>query len=476
MKECKEKLGEFDVLVTDLDPLYKPIIEKVFVATSVQFCVFHFFNILFREIVRPLWSEIKQEWQQELNECRKIMKRLFITSKGKLSPEEGKLWDRLSEVTLWSLERRKPYQLLTELSIFQLELKKRSFNDRITSSQEKVPVISNQLLMRELKELIKQLKVVQGKLMAVTNSKTYSSLQQYLMMLKDLFQETDTEKFSSDYQRIMNETSQSKNRHINRLGSYLQKYQDELSVFLQKGAEKTTSLLEQQFHRLKKTTSHHRGAHDDDSMLMYSEIYRYFWNIRPVQLVGEKASDKRSPISRLSDNTTSELSVNTTSDIFDMSKSIGYHDYRKQVNVKRNKRKTLWAAYKADTSSKKHVKDISYEESATARWSQSDTLQAVQEALMREVKAPVYDIPVPETARPLRPFDKKLLTVLSESTTGLTGSELCSLLQAARSTVYDCIVRLEVFGLVYRQSVPRKTCGRPVVRFHHRSSVPLPGS
>ena len=100
MKECKEKLGEFDVLVTDLDPLYKPIIEKVFVATSVQFCVFHFFNILFREIVRPLWSEIKQEWQQELNECRKIMKRLFITSKGKLSPEEGKLWDRLSEVTL----------------------------------------------------------------------------------------------------------------------------------------------------------------------------------------------------------------------------------------------------------------------------------------------------------------------------------------------------------------------------------------
>ena len=79
--------------------------------------------------------------------------------------------------------------------------------------------------------------------------------------IKSLFQESDREKFDKQRLEILKTYEDTTNEEIMKLIEYLGKYQENLSLYLEKGVEKTTSLLEQMNQRMKKISKNNRGGH-----------------------------------------------------------------------------------------------------------------------------------------------------------------------------------------------------------------------
>lgn len=129
----------------------------------------------------------------------------------------------------------------------------------------------------------------------------FQEVYEVMDQLKTLFQCTEENQFNTLFQELEQKCTNSESSHLQELFSYLEKYQSNLTTYLQTGVARTTSLLEQVNQRMKNTTKNNRGAQYETTMKSYSSLYQFFWNTEPVQLRSETKSDQNSPIARLSE-------------------------------------------------------------------------------------------------------------------------------------------------------------------------------
>jgi len=122
MTQFQQRLGELDVIATDLSSLYNQAVMHAFTAATLQFCVFHFFQILERKLVKPLAQQLLEGWKERTKDLKKRIKTWYKMMETDLP---GKYHSFLSQLTTgiqWCLSRRRPDKTQAELKALGHEL------------------------------------------------------------------------------------------------------------------------------------------------------------------------------------------------------------------------------------------------------------------------------------------------------------------------------------------------------------------
>jgi hypothetical protein len=337
--EFKEYAGNLDVLGVDLASMYTRPISSVFTAISLQYCVFHFFQILFRNVVNPFANEVRKLLKEEL----KTFKTKFESSFRSLHKQvHGKLTGLLEDIETrfnFCLKKRYPNYLVSEFEIFITELQK-SLTEAEQSSNLHSIQSPEHNLVTGLDAIIGMSKSFIRKLKTIPSLREFQEVYEVMDQLKTLFQCTEENQFNTLLQELEQTCTTSESTHKQELFSYLKKYQSNLTTYLQTGVSKTTSLLEQVNQRMKKNTKNNRGAQYETTMKSYSSMYQFFWNTEPVQLRSETKSVQKSPIARLTEGTKTKDDSDFTVQWWTWLQPLSYHEYRKRVRLENEKRKS----------------------------------------------------------------------------------------------------------------------------------------
>jgi len=300
---------------------------------------------------------------------------------------------------------------------------------------------------------------------------TFQLLQQQITRVQQVFQESNEERFDLEYHTIINECMESSEQVLQHLGKYLQKYQDNLSVYLQWGLEKTTSLLEQVFQRLKKTTSNGRGGKDQESLDRFVQLYQFFWNVEPLRLRGERTADTRSPLARLGEHMALPIPLDLGQRWWYWLSPMTYHDYRNRVREFTQQRRKEWNHIQEFRKQKQKVVGKTLEERAQNRWKQSKTLRLLKDLIFTDPQVKKKKNFTVEDFTRLELNVKLIYNVLLLYPSGLSRKKLVELIKLPRTTIYDKLVLLQTAGLVTTKLVSQKRRGRPVTLF---LAKPLP--
>lgn len=471
MSHFQQLFGELDVVATDLSPLYLKAVGHAYTSATLQFCVFHFFQLLERNLVKPLAHRLMDRWKERLKKQKKTIRAWYKRVEKSLSGKYQDFLLRITDRVYWCLARRRPDKVQVEVQSFCQELQfldKKHHHLKVSLERE---TQDRKKLILGIEQLIDVLKKWDRYMRSDRDLKTFQELQQQIFKVQQVFQESDEQRFDQDYQAIMNECLDSSEQVLQELGKYLKKYQEELSVYLEWGLEKTTSLLEQVFQRLKKTTSHNRGGKDKESLELFVRLYQFFWNVEPIRLQGERTADRRSPLARLQERTELPIPLDLTQRWWYWLFPMSYQDYRTRVREFIKQRRLEWQHLQESRGPKQpsHLKTL--KERATHRWKNSKTLHLLDDLLS--------DKPLLEKKRSFNEKKYKklgttthqLYDVLRRYPRGLSRKQLVKLLKLPRSTIYDNLVLLGNIGLVTTKKVKKRQAGRPVTLFLAR---PLP--
>jgi len=465
MSDFKQKISDLDILGVDLAPMYTNPISEVFTAVSLQYCVFHFFQILYRNIVRPFAIEVKQLVKEDLEKLRSRIKERFKQLRKSIPGKYIKLLEDLEKRFNYCLKKRNPNYLVIEFEIFVTEL----FNS-ITEAKKKsdysFSIDSNEhLLILGLEGIINISKILLAKLKRNTHLIQFQELFNFMSEIKILFQQTEEDSFNVQYQKIEQMTENSSNQHIFDVLKYLKKYQSNLTLYLSAGVDKTTSLLEQVNQRMKKNTKNNRGAHYETTLQSYANIYQFFWNTEPLQLENELKKSKKSPIGRLSVSTENSDIVDLNGEWWSWLQPIPYHEYRKQVIIAKKRRKSESQLLVNKRQKFKDKNSSDYSIKAKNRWKNSKTLVKLKDFV--NIKK-IEDIPTlldKNCLKSLSQFDKDLYNFLLKFSDGVNRSFLKEFFKLPRSTIYDSLTRLGVRKLVVRKKIRLKKRGQPSIHF-----------
>jgi hypothetical protein len=222
---------------------------------------------------------------------------------------------------------------------------------------------------------------------------------------------------------------------------------------------------------MKKNTKNNRGAHYETTLQDYANIYQFFWNTEPLQLETDLEKTKRSPIGRLAVNTNDPDIVDLNGEWWTWLQPIPYHEYRKQVKLSKNKRRSESQLLLSKRQKYKDNNSSDYSTKANNRWKNSKTLAKLKDFVIMEE---IEDIPVllsKDILKSLSSFDNELYELLLKFPEGVKRSFLKDYFKLPRTTIYDSLSRLEVKNLVLRKKIQLKKRGRPVIHFLAR---PIP--
>ncbi|HKZ41929.1 MAG TPA: hypothetical protein VJ044_13275 [Candidatus Hodarchaeales archaeon] len=471
MTQFSRTTGKLDVLVTDLFPGYAKAVEQAYIATSLQFCVFHFFQVLHRQLVKPLAKTIMQAWYMRTKTLRRTIKAWFASMRARLPGKYQAFLEQCRERLYWCLRRRWPDGLLAELTVFRSHLFQRyqsvksgkSFRSSLSQDQKHLAsgILSLHSVLRDWESIISE----------DDDLRAFNELRSHLTALQALFQVTEEQQFKELYQNLLSACQESQHVQVRRLGKYLEDYQQNLLVYLSRGTEKTTSLLEQMFQRWKKTTGNNRGGHDEQSLQTFSEMFQFFWNTTPIKFRGEHTADKRSPLVRAAEKATLPASVEIAQRWWGWLQEISYHEYRRRVREQKTSRTDIWKAVVYSRADSVNQLTTSALQRATIRWSQSHTFQILDKLLEIPQSLSRNDRNLLIRFDKLHGTVKDLYTLMISSSAGIQRSKLSSLIALPRSTIYDALTRLRHLSLIRTEKQFGPGRGRPVVRFF---ANPLP--
>lgn len=471
MNNFKENISDLDVIGVDLAPMYKEPITEVFTAISVQYCVFHFFQILFRNIVNPLAIEIKKLLNDELKVFRTNFKTKFVSLRNQLPGKYYQLLEEIEKRFDFCLKRRYPNYLLIEFELFINELEQSVINSRSSFDLNNFLNTPEHRLLNGLDTIIVPSRSFIRKLKKNKCLTEFQEVYSVINELKSLFQLSEEEKFNKSFQKVEQKCTETSNLHLQEIFSYLVKYQSNLTTYLQKGVEKTTSVLEQVNQRMKKNTKNNRGGHYETTMQDFSNIYQFFWNTGPFNSRSETKFDKKSPIARLGDLITKNQTNDLTGEWWTWLKPLAYHEYKEQSKIQKEKRKSESKVFLFSKRPKKNNESLNYYENAKYRWEKSETLQSIRNIKniklieVKEEKKSVLNL------KDLPTFDRDLYNFILQFPNGLQRSFIVSHFKLSRTTIYDALVRLQNKNLIYRKRQLIQKRGRQPVHFF---AVPLP--
>jgi len=240
------------------------------------------------------------------------------------------------------MTHRRPDKVQVELHALCHELQDLYKSHKNRENSNKNHDKDRQRLLQGIGEIIDILREWDSYMRSDQELEAFHELQQQIFKVQEVFQLSDDQQFDKQYQEIIQQCLSSPHQVLHDLASYLKKYQNELSVYLEWGMEKTTSLLEQVFQRLKKTTSNNRGGKDKESMERFARTYQFFWNVEPIQLRGERIGDKRSPITRMGEKTLLPLPLDLSQRWWYWLSPMAYQVYRKRVHELGQQRRLEW--------------------------------------------------------------------------------------------------------------------------------------
>ena len=122
MMDFRQKISDLDFIGVDLAPMYTNPISEVFTAISIQNCVFHFFQILYRNVVSPFAIEVKQLIKEEIKSFRSTIKEHFKRTRRQMPGKYIELLEDLEKRFDFCLKNRYPNYLIIEFEIFIAEL------------------------------------------------------------------------------------------------------------------------------------------------------------------------------------------------------------------------------------------------------------------------------------------------------------------------------------------------------------------
>ncbi len=471
LKNFKENIGDLDAIGVDLAPMYKEPIAEVFTAISVQYCVFHFFQILFRNIVNPLAIEIKKLLKEEIKIFRTDLKTRFESLQIQLPGKYHHLLEEIQKRFDFCLKRRYPNYLIIEIELFINELVQ-SVNDSRNSFDLKNFLNTQEHdFLNGLDTIIVPSESFIRKLKKNKNLIEFQEVFKAINELKSLFQLSEEEKFNHSFQEIEQKCKESSNLHLRKIFSYLVKYQSNLTTYLHKGVDKTTSILEQVNQRMKKSTKNNRGGHYETTMQGFSNIYEFFWNTQPFRSGTESKFAKKSPIARLGESIHNIQTNNLSGEWWSWLKPLAYHDYKEQAKIQKEKRKSESRVFLANKELKNNNLTLNYYEKAKNRWKKSETLQSIRNIKNINSIEIIEGKKVIGDLKGLSTFTKDLYIFLLQFPNGIQRSFLVSHFKLPRSTIYDALMRLQNKNLIYRKKQSTQKRGRQPV---HYLAVPLP--
>jgi len=465
MQNFQQKMGELDAIAVDMSPFYSKPISVAFTAVSVQFCVFHFFQLIFKKIIHPAANKASKMLQKEIKSLRAEIKSDFGQLQQTLPGKYFGLCRELESRIQWCLKRKWINYILIEIQSLRKELQKQY---SIPIREKKYANDEHQAL-REFKtgliNITRKIRKWETKFKKSEAIQQFQELIDYVTAIRNLFQETQEESFKQKLSQIQQTSNSSINSAIHKIAAYLQQYQENMSIYLQSGMEKTTSLIEQVFQRLKKTTANYRGGHYELSMQKFVELYRFFWNTEPIKLRDERNMLKRSPLTRMSENTALPIPIDTSTRWWGWLLPLEYSTYRKRV--KRNKK--LRNFERITVLSQKPVlgkKELhTRKEKAKYRWQHSKTLFRVRE-YFKSPNCKLKPIKNPKlTLNTLFPRDRVIYKILREQPSGVARKIIEKRLELPRTVVYESLERLESAYLIIRKNAPRKGGGKTPVIF-----------
>ena len=471
LKHFKENIGDLDVIGVDLAPMYNEPIAEVFTAISVQYCVFHFFQILFRNIVNPLATEIKKLLKEEIKVFRTDIKTRFVSLRNQLPGKYHHLLEEIEKRFDFCLRRRYPNYLIIEIEIFINELVQ-SVNDARNSFDLKNFLNTQEHdFLNGLDTIIVPSKSFIRKLKKNKNLIEFQEVFTLINELKSLFQLSEEEIFNQTFQEIEQKCKESSNLHLREILSYLVKYQTNLTTYLRKGVDKTTSVLEQVNQRMKKSTKNNRGGHYETTMQDFSNIYEFFWNTQPFKSGTESKFAKKSPIARLGESIDNDQTNNLSGEWWSWLKPLAYHEYKEQTKIQKEKRKSESRIFLTNKGLKNNNLSLTYYEKAKNRWKKSETLQSIRNIKNVKPIEIIEEKKVIGDLKGLSTFDTDLYIFLLQFPNGIQRSFIVSHFKLPRSTIYDALVRLQTENLIYRKKQSIQKRGRQPVHF---LAVPLP--
>ncbi len=470
-EEFLRRFGEFDVLGVDLASLYGHPASEVFTSVSLQFCVFHFFQILYRKIINPAARETKKLIKEEVKALKKDIKSEFASLKKAIHGEGLELCQELEKRLNWCLNRRWPNYLVIELNSFRKELVKRCN----TIEKEDISLKQSQhdleRFRKGLLEIIDILKGFEERMKHIPELQNFQVLNQHMKLLQEIFKETNEVAFEKKREAFLLKCEQTNNEEVKALEEYFRKYEANLSIYLKKGVEKTTSLLEQMNQRMKKTTKNNRGGHYQFTLQSFAEFFQFFWNTEPLQLKNESREEMRSPISRMSESIASPLPIDPSQPWWSMLGPISYHSYRQRVKKRKQVRSKEFQSLREKKDVTTINSTLSPEQRADQRWQNSQTLKKLSLLFTQSEPPPENPKNIKSVIDGLSTFDKVVYSILISLMEGITRTDLVKMLKVPRSTLYDSLMRLEIVGLVKGLAIKSSKVGRQPVKFF---ACPIP--
>ena len=367
MKEFHQRFGSLDVLVVDLAPIYVKPLTEVYTAISLQYCVFHFFQILFRKIVNPVALSNRQLLKDKIRSLQKKGKDLFLKIRKQTSGSYTEILQDLEKRFDWCLKKHWSSYLIIEVGSFIQELNN-VINRKIQEIQNQFQFYSPiKIFICGLQEftllIARELNVIKK----IPELQQFQEIYETIIDLRELFKCSNEEEFDKRYQILVKMINSSSNKYLQEILGYLKKYQSNLTVFLQTGVEKTTSLLEQVNQRIKKSTKNNRGAHYRTTMQSFGNLYQFFWNTEPLQLREELKHEIRSPISRLAETIMNSYTFDTSQAWWAWMQPFDYHYYRKQVSKKNELKIQEYKVIQERRNLNKSNEGLTYEKKAVKR-------------------------------------------------------------------------------------------------------------
>lgn len=446
--EVRERLGGVETVAVDLAPGYPAVLEKVFGAVSIQFCVFHFFQILFRRVVHPLARTLRRKVKEVIKEAKDRVKVLSKTIERRLTGEDLKVAQELLKRLQWCLNRGWVYYLVAEVGSFNRELTR--ILRRSEVRQNSPPHSQNQ--SQTFQSFVKAVQKLTTSLLTTIQScpdlKQFEEVYNVVQELKQLFRSETEEEFQQREGKLAQLWDETSNSSVNELKQLFGKYKANLTPYLQKGLEKTTSLLEQVNQRLKKNTSHHRGGVNQTTLQLFADVYAFFANTTPVRLRGETTADERSPMQRVVEAVTQHDSTNVDHPWWSWVPPLQYHRYRSRVKQLKQRLREGRSRRKQKNNANDGKKCLPYTDKARQRWEGSKTLQTLEKRLCQPLQTSHNQPSSSSPPEQLFPHDLAIYGELQQYPLGVAKTEFYKTTRYSKRTLSDSLARLIRLGYV----------------------------
>jgi hypothetical protein len=214
MSRFRKNISNLDVIGVDLAPMYTNPITEVFTAVSIQYCVFHFFQILFRNIVNPFAIEVKQMMKEQVKEFRNVIEEKFSSLRQQIPGKFNGLIEEIKNRFNFCLKKRYPNYLIIEFENYITELFQAINESRQSFDLQNFINTPENAFLNELNLIAVSSRSFLRKLKKNTKLIEFQEVFDCMNELKSLFQLSDEKGFNEQFQEIERKCNTSSNTNI----------------------------------------------------------------------------------------------------------------------------------------------------------------------------------------------------------------------------------------------------------------------